>query len=553
MLQNLHVKNLALIDEVEITFHEHLNILTGETGAGKSILLNSIRMIIGERISRDLIRSGCEKAVVTATFCNLSDGVVHCLKELGLEVEDGELILRREISIDGKNQIRFNGVPLPLAMLRQIGGLLVDIHGQHDSRSLLDSALHVDYLDHYAGIEVLRQEYNTVFTALRRVQREMEQLRTDEAEKQYRMEYLQFTADEISAAGLSEAEEEQLRRRRTVLVNFERIARSIGSCRESLSGDNGARDRIAVALEAVKAVESFSPELESLCSRLTDLSDSLEDLIRELGGQIEEDTFDPEELEQIEARLDLFYRLKQKYGGSVRAVLERGKAAQEELNTILCSDQRLIELSARQTALEEQLDNCSGRLTEARREAACRLEKEIEAQMHFLDMPGAVFQVSITPCVPGATGADQVVFLLSANVGEEVRPLAKIASGGELSRIMLSLKAVLISENEAQTLVFDEIDTGVSGKAAEKIALKLRELSRRGQVLVVTHLAQIAAYAKQHFRIEKQERDGRTFTAVYPLDHSGRREELARIMGGLTPGQATYKAAEEFLLSADKK
>lgn len=547
MLEHLHIENLAVIESADISLSGGFSVLTGETGAGKSVLIHSLNLLLGERVGKDLIRSGCRKALVSGLFSGLSGETVRLLEEQGFE-SDGSLVVQREISVDGKTSVRINGRPATVAMLRTFSDRLVNIHGQHDNRALLDPSTHVRYLDEYAGNADLLSEYRDVFSRLRAVLNEIRDADTDEKTRMQRIDLLSYQIREIDAAELLPDEEETLSARRPVLLHGEKIESALRNAYAQCSEEGGVRELLSSICSELDSVSSLSPCFAELAQRFTALSEDLDDAASDLRDRSQEHSFDPGELDELEQRLDLIYRLKRKYGATVAEILEYRDSAQRELDALSNVAERLEELHERKDALATSLRSVSGRLTESRKAAAKTLEKTLSEQLAFLEMPNTGLCVRIEPSERFTpTGADEVEFLLSANLGEALRPLSKIASGGELSRIMLCMKTVLTSDSDGGTLIFDEVDTGVSGKAAEKIAIKLKEISRDRQVVVVTHLAQIAAYADSHFLIAKAVSGQRTFTSVTPLDESGREGEIARIMGGMNPTDATLAAARDLL------
>lgn len=547
MLERLHIENLAVIESVDLDLSAGFSVLTGETGAGKSVLIHSLNMLLGERVGKDLVRSGCSKAVVSGVFTDLPAVTVALLREQGFEADD-EVLIQRELTEDGRSSVRINGRPATVSILRSFGGQLVNIHGQHDNRALLDPATHVRYLDAFAKNDAQRSAYREIFSALKDVLKRISQVDSDEQTRMQRMDLLSYQVNEINAADLKEGEEEELSRRRTVLANAEKIESALTSVYAAVSDDLGARERISQAKYDLEAVSNYDPILAELSTRLSSLSDELDDISAELRDFLDNQSFDSTELNSVEERLDLIYRLKRKYGANEEEILAFRDRAAAELETLTSSAEILEQLHAEKKRLFGELKAAANALTESRRKAGKTLEKSLTDQLAFLDMPNTGFCVRIQPSKDFTPmGADIVEFLLSANLGEDLRPLSKIASGGELSRMMLAMKAVLTLDEDASTLIFDEIDTGVSGKAAEKIAMKLKELSCGKQVLVVTHLAQIAAYADSHYLIAKSVSDSRTRTSVTPLDPEGRVDELARIMGGISPTGATLAAARDLL------
>lgn len=553
MLQLLHIENIAVIEEADITFDEGFNALTGETGAGKSIVIDAMGAVLGQRTSRDLIRTGAAKAFVSAMFSGVPP--LPVLEECGLEAEDGELLLQREIYADGKNACRVGGRPVTVAQLRRIGGALLNIHGQHDGQQLLDEEQHGAYLDSFGRVEAELGAYAACYEAMEVTRKKLKSLQMDEAEKERRMDSLTFQIQELEKAQLKPGEEEALLQRRNLLRNSEKFMSAVQGAVWSLTGGDdggGAVSELREAAGAVSGVKGLDDRfgqlherLESLYSEAYDVAETLRDL---------QDSFDfsPQELDELEGRADLLYRLKKKYGPTVEDMLAYLEKCREELDQIAFA----ADTTAR---LQKQLEKERGRamkaaraLSEARKAAAKRLEERIQEELRQLDMPKVRFAICFEEKEPDALGIDVVRFLMSANVGEELRPINKVASGGELARIMLALKNVLAENELIGTLVFDEVDTGVSGRAAQKVAEKLAQVSRRKQVLCVTHLPQLAAMADTHFSVEKGEREGRTYTRVLRLDRERRKEELARLTGGQRLTSALLAGAEELLDAASE-
>ncbi len=553
MLQLLHIENIAVIEEADITFDEGFNALTGETGAGKSIVIDAMGAVLGQRTSRDLIRTGAAKAFVSAMFSGVPP--LPVLEECGMEAEDGELLLQREIYADGKNACRVGGRPVTVAQLRRIGGALLNIHGQHDGQQLLDEEQHGAYLDSFGRVEEELGAYAACYEAMEATRKRLKSLQMDEAEKERRMDSLTFQIQELEKAQLKPGEEEALLQRRNLLRNSEKFMSAVQGAVWSLTGGDDGGGAVSELLEAAGAVSGVKglddrfgqlhERLESLYSEAYDVAETLRDL---------QDSFDfsPQELDELEGRADLLYRLKKKYGPTVEDMLAYLEKCREELDQIAFA----ADTTAR---LQKQLEKERGRamkaaraLSEARKAAAKRLEERIQEELRQLDMPKVRFAICFEEKEPDALGIDVVRFLMSANVGEELRPINKVASGGELARIMLALKNVLAENELIGTLVFDEVDTGVSGRAAQKVAEKLAQVSRRKQVLCVTHLPQLAAMADTHFSVEKGEREGRTYTRVLRLDRERRKEELARLTGGQRVTSALLAGAEELLDAASE-
>ncbi len=553
MLQLLHIENIAVIEEADITFDEGFNALTGETGAGKSIVIDAMGAVLGQRTSRDLIRTGAAKAFVSAMFSGVPP--LPVLEECGLEAEDGELLLQREIYADGKNACRVGGRPVTVAQLRRIGGALLNIHGQHDGQQLLDEEQHGAYLDSFGRVEEELGAYAACYEAMEVTRKKLKSLQMDEAEKERRMDSLTFQIKELEKAQLKPGEEEALLQRRNLLRNSEKFMSAVQGAVWSLTGGDdggGAVSELREAAGAVSGVKGLDDRFGQLHERLENLYSEAYDVAETLRDLQDSFDFSPQELDELEGRADLLYRLKKKYGPTVEDMLAYLEKCREELDQIAFA----ADTTAR---LQKQLEKERGRamkaaraLSEARKAAAKRLEERIQEELRQLDMPKVRFAICFEEKEPDALGIDVVRFLMSANVGEELRPINKVASGGELARIMLALKNVLAENELIGTLVFDEVDTGVSGRAAQKVAEKMADVARRKQVLCVTHLPQLAAMADTHFSVEKGEREGRTYTRVLRLDRERRKEELARLTGGQRVTSALLAGAEELLDAASE-
>ena len=555
MLSLLHIENIAVISQADITFDQGFNVLTGETGAGKSIVIDSIGAIMGERTSRDLIRTGAKTARVSALFRDLPP--LPWFEEQGAGPdENGELLIERSIQADGKNVCRVNGRPLLVTQLRELGQQLVNVHGQHDGQQLLDEERHLGYLDSFGRTQDGLSAFTAAYAQVRDLRREKEKLQMDDGEKARRLDTLTYQIEELEKAQLQEGEDEELSQRREVLRNAERLTDAVDGAWQALTGGEDGEGAVSLLMEAGNRLAQggrYSEGLRELSEKAEQLrcdADDLAELVRDLRGTLD---FYPGELDEIEERLDRLYRLKKKYGGTVAEMLAYLDRCREELDAIQFSEDRINRLDKELEKALARAVKAGGELSARRHKAAQELAKRIQSELTQLDMPKVRFQVEFAPkdAPDGmdATGMDTVRFLMSANVGEALKPINKIASGGELSRIMLALKNVLAETEQVSTLIFDEVDTGVSGRAAVKVARKLFEVSKGRQVLCVTHLPQIAAMGDVHFSVEKGEADGRTFTRVERLDRPRRREELARLSGG----QATavmLEGAEELLATA---
>lgn len=556
MLSLLHIENIAVISAADITFDKGFNVLTGETGAGKSIVIDAISVIMGERTSRDLIRTGAKQARVTAVFQELP-ALEWFQRQDIFPDENGELLIERTIQSDGKNACRVNGRPLLVTQLRELGCELVNIHGQHDGQQLLDEECHLRYLDSFGGTEPSRAVFSAAYERVRAIRQEWNALQMDDAEKARRMDTLTYQIEELERAELRAGEDEELSQRREVLRNAERLASAANGAWQALTGGEDGTGAVAMLMAAEECLIQggrYSGDWKALAEKAARLRCDMDDLaesVRDVRGALD---FYPGELDEIEERLDKLYRLKKRYGGSIEEMQDYLERCRRELDAIQFSEDRAARLEKDlERALSEAV-RLGKALTEERRAAAERLAARIQAELSQLDMPRVQFQVEFAPkeCPDGmdATGMDTVRFLMSANVGEKLKPINKIASGGELSRIMLALKNVLAETEQVTTLIFDEVDTGVSGRAAGKVAKKLFQVSGNKQVLCVTHLPQIAAMGDVHFSVEKGEQEGRTYTRVERLDRARRREELARLSGGAVTA-VMLDGAEELLSAAE--
>ena len=554
MLELLHIENIAIIERADIAFGSGFNALTGETGAGKSIVIDALGAVLGQRTSRELIRTGAEKAFVSATFGGVPAELPE-LEENGLAPEeDGTLLLQRELYGDGKNVCRVSGRPVTVAQLRRIGASLLNIHGQHDGQQLLDEEQHLFYLDRFGRVDAELTAYRERFDAWRATKREMDALKMDEAEKARRVDMLHHQIDELERADLQEGEEETLLARRNILRNGEKFLSAISAADACLNGGDeslGAVSAIKEAEDALRGLRSLGDEFVELSDRLESLRCEAYDLAETIRDKKDEYDFSPQELDAVESRCDQLYRLKKKYGSSVEEMLAYLERSREELDRIEYADDRLAQLEQKLKAQEKAARDAAKTLSEKRRAAAKELEARISRELSELDMPKLRFSIDFQDKELAEDGTDTVAFLMSANMGEALRPIQKIASGGELSRIMLALKNVLAEQDSVMTMVFDEVDTGVSGRAAQRVAEKLAKLSRTRQVLCVTHLPQLTAMADVHFGVEKGEENGRTLTRVRLLDRAARRAEIARMSGGDHPSETMLTGAEELLSAAE--
>ena len=557
MLSLLHIENIALIDQADISFGSGFNVLTGETGAGKSIIIDAISAVLGERTSRDLIRTGEKSALVTALFRDLPS--LPWFQETGIGPdENGELLISRRIQGDGKNICRVGGVPCTVVQLRTLGSQLIDIHGQHDGQQLLDESCHLAYLDSFGELEPALSAYREEYAKLDALRKQIASLQMDETEKARRLDILQFQIDELESAHLRLGEEEELDERKAMLRSADQLVAAVEGAYHALFGtdsQDGAASLLAEAEGNLGRVSNLSANLSQLSENLAALRYGTEDAAERLRDLKNSFDFSPKELHQVEDRIDHLQRFKKKYGATVRDMLDYLNKIRQELDQIELSDDLLIKLKKQRKAQLEMTRTLAETLSAQRKVAAERLKARIEEEIRQLDMTKVRFQTEFSP-KPGKlglddTGMDEVRFLMSANVGENLKPIAKVASGGELSRIMLALKNVLAENDSICTLIFDEVDTGISGRAAGKVAEKMSRLSLTCQVLCVTHLAQIAAMSDYHYSVHKEEKNGRTYTSVETLDRPGRRAELARLTGGAHQSEAILKGAEELLKEAD--
>lgn len=554
MLELLHIENIAVIEQADIQFRSGFNALTGETGAGKSIVIDAMGAVLGGRTSRDLIRTGADKAFVSAEFSGVSPDLPGLLDSGVSPDEDGNLLLQREIGGDGKNLCRANGRPITVAQLRKIGEELLNIHGQHDGQQLLDEEQHGVYLDRFGRTDGALAAYQRKYSVMSELRDQIRALRMDEAEKARRVDSLRFQIGELERAELVPGEEEELTARRNLLRNGEKYLSALSGADYCLSGGDenaGAVNQLRDAEEAIAGIRALGDDLTALYKRLEEVRCEAYDLAEIIRDKRAEFDFSPAELDAVESRADQLYRLKKKYGATVEDCLAYLDKCRTELEAIETADDTLILLEQKLAKAEKAVRTAGAELTKARKTAAAALEQRIQCELRDLDMHRVRFHIAFTEKEPSPDGCDSIRFLMSANAGEDLKPIAKIASGGELARIMLALKNVLAEQEAVGTLVFDEVDTGVSGRAAQKVAEKLAQVSRRKQVLCVTHLPQLAAMADTHFSVEKGERKGRTFTQVVQLDRERRKEELARITGGSKVTDALLESAGELLDGAE--
>ncbi|MBQ7902015.1 MAG: DNA repair protein RecN [Clostridia bacterium] len=557
MIRQLTINNIAVIDAADIEFDKGFNLLTGETGAGKSIVIDSLNMLKGERTSKDIIRNGERKASVCAVLDVNDEACGEICAQTGIEVEDNELMISREINLDGKNNIRINGMPATLAMLKAVGDILINIHGQHDNTSLLSKKTHISFLDRFAAdsIQQVKEQYVQLNSRCRQLEDELEQMMGDDAQKAQRLDLLTFQIQEIESASLIPGEEEELEERRNILANMQSIAESVNGAYSALydsDDDYGATayDLLWQGANLLENSASIDSSLSEIHRSLCDAAYAVEDSIHQLKRYIDNISYDRGELEEIEQRLDLLYNLKRKYGSTVEAVIEYYNQICVEAENIHNSDEIIQKLQTELDAVHTQRSEAAAKLTAARRAAGDRMSGQIMEELSQLDMAKVKFAVKIDPVDFRSDGADDVEFLICTNVGDDFKPLTKIASGGELSRVMLAIKSVLSNLGTADTLIFDEIDTGVSGRAAQSLGTKLWDMSRKAQVICITHLPQIAAMADAHFLIQKHSDNDTTKTTVTPLDEEQRIDEIARTLGGAHITDITRQNAGELLALA---
>ena len=551
MLASLKIENVAVIEKAEVNFTPGFNVLTGETGAGKSILIDSINAILGNRTSRELVRSGAQKACIWATFESIPTSVKKQLEKCGYEVTD-DLLLYREINAEGKGSCRVNGMPATAAVVRDISSGLLSIHGQHDSQSLTNPALHLGLLDQYAQNRDLFAEYYRRYRELVTVKRQLDALNASESDKQRRIEALTAEIDTIDAAALQPGEEKTLQERKNVITHAQSILAGITAAHLALAGDEdgeqaGAADLLGGAVDGLQNSARLDESLTAMSERLNDLYYSARELATDLADRLDAYGFDAGELDQIETRLDTIYRIKQKFGMEVDELLARREAAAAELETFQSSGQKIAELKAQMQTLYAAAKEAAEKLTQSRLKGFAAMNKEMKAALEFLNMPGIRFALKHTRGPLSSHGQDTVEFLISTNPGEEPKPLAKIASGGELSRIMLAFKSALADRDALPTVIYDEIDTGVSGLAAGRIGQLLHQTARGHQVLCITHTPQVAAFADNQLLIQKNVRKDRTFTGIHTLDMDGRVEVLARMISGDKVSELSLASARELI------
>lgn len=556
MLSNLKISNIAIIKEAVIDFNNGLNVLTGETGAGKSIIIDAINAVLGERTSRELIRTGSDNAEVSAFFENINSDVVAILNELGIECEnDNSLLISRKISLDGKNTCKINGSSVTVSMLKKIGQSLINVHGQMDNHNLLNEELHYTYIDSFAENNDILDEYMCHYNEYQALKRRYDNLIVNESEKARKIDLLTYQIKEIEDADVKIGEWAELEKRKKVLQNAEQLLALVNNAVEIINGNDnfsGVADMLNTASNSLVKASVYDETLNNVSDVISEMSYNIADCASELNSFLYSLDVDPNELDVIEERLDVLFRLSKKYGQNETEILEFLENAQKELEEITFSDKLKEELEIELNKKYEIMDKASRKLSANRQKFGEIFIENVKNELAFLDMASISFKIVQNRKQFDETGADEIYFLISANAGEEPKPLSKIASGGELSRIMLAIKNVLASKDNIQTLIFDEVDTGVSGRAAQKIGIKLKEVSRNRQVLCVTHLAQIACFADNHFLISKSENDNKTYTKVESLDDNGRIHEIARIIGGIESSQLSLNTAAEMIENAKK-
>ena len=549
MLELLHIENIAVIRQADITFRPGFNALTGETGAGKSIVIDAISAILGQRAYRDAIRTGADRAFISAVFHGVPN--YPWFQENSVPMDGGEVLIQREIFADGRNVCRVNGIPVTVSILRGLGQQLIQIHGQHDSAQLFDEANHLAMLDAFADHAPLMERYRNAYLEMDALRKRIRSLQMDEAEKARRVENLTFQIQEIDRAELKVGEDQELEEKRKLMRSGEKLMNALNEAAGALYGGDdtdGAVSLVSQAQHALGLVADVSESIDTAYNQVTELSYSVVDAAERVRDLRDSFDFSPGELEAVESRLDVIHRLRRKYGATCEDILNYQKKCKKELDEIQMADDTIAQLQAQFRVKAKAAKALAAELSESRHQAAKQFEVRLISELRQLDMPRVQFVCQLEPLKHlEESGGDSCRFMMSANIGEELRQMNRVASGGELARIMLAMKNVLSEKDHIPTMIFDEVDTGVSGRAAQKVAEKLHSVSQGKQVLVVTHLPQIAAMADTHFLISKAEKDGRTYTSVTPLDLEGRKEEIARLIGGAKITSNTLKSAEEML------
>ena len=549
MLKFLHIENIAVIESSDIEFTEGFNVLTGETGAGKSIVIDAINAVLGERTSKELIRAGCDTAEVSAVFGNFDDGVISILNEYGVTPDDdGNIIIRRRLSQSGKGLIKLNNRPVTVTELKSIGKLLVNIHGQHDSQSLLDPEKHINYIDAVANDESVKEKYYAEFKELNRIRRELESLETDEDEKLRQTELLKYQINELSLANIRVGEYAELKRKLDIARDYETTVSALAAAYTALKGNDEENGAVSLVEDAVKSISGLkNAEWEKQSARLNDIKAEIEEVSFVLSDFLDNTEYSDIDSDTVNARLDFLDKLMLKYGDGEENLLNYLSDAEKKLEKLDFSDKKIAELSEQLDLATEKLIKFGEKLTEVREKASGQFSSQVCGILNYLNMPQVRFSVKTEKGRYTKNGCDNIEFMISANKGESEKPLAKIASGGELSRVMLAIKSVLLDNDKVGTMIFDEIDTGISGYTAGKVGIQLKKVSENRQVICVTHLAQIAAMADNHLLIEKNVSSARTFTKVSPLSYEERINEIARIMSGAEMTENLYNSAKELL------
>ena len=550
MLSELYIENLAVIEKATIDFSNKLNVFTGETGAGKSILINGINAILGQRVTKDIVRTGTDKAVISALFTDIGDNVLQVLDELGISAEDGQLFLTREIRSDGGSVARVNSRAVNVSVLKAIGETLVTIHGQHDNQILMAPERHIEILDSYAESEALIEDYHSSFRELQSIAKKINKIKTEQSKKEFRMAELADIVEEINALNIHEGEDKEIEAELNISKNAVAISEALYMAKQLLSGDDDTDGAVEMTQRASKSVEGYTDimtEISPIYDRLSSAAIEMEDISEEIGSLLDSLDIDPKRYDYLNQRSDELRRIMKKYGPELDDVLTTLENSQNELDELSGAEQSLDELNKEKERLLAEVSKKAKALSDHRKKAGERFVSQVTEELEFLNMP----KVQQKTGKLTINGMDSIEFLISANLGEEPKPIAKIASGGELSRIMLALKNVIAEKDSIGTLIFDEIDTGVSGRAAQKIGIKLKQISRLRQVLCVTHLAQMAVMADNHLLIEKNIQGDRTVTTVRTLDHEQRKYEIARIMGGENITELMLENAEQYLKDAD--
>ena len=554
MLSELYIENLAVIEKATIDFSDKLNVFTGETGAGKSILINGINAILGQRVTKDIVRTGTDKAVISALFTDIGDNVLQVLDELGISAEDGQLFLTREIRSDGGSVARVNSRAVNVSVLKAIGETLVTIHGQHDNQILMAPERHIEILDSYAESEALIEDYHSSFRELQSIAKKINKIKTEQSKKEFRMAELADIVEEINALNIHEGEDKEIEAELNISKNAVAISEALYMAKQLLSGDDDTDGAVEMTQRASRSVEGYTDimtEISPIYDRLSSAAIEMEDISEEIGSLLDSLDVDPKRYDYLNQRSDELRRIMKKYGPELNDVLTTLENSQNELDELSGAEQSLDVLNKEKERLLAEVSKKAKALSDHRKKAGERFVSQVTEELEFLNMPKVKLVVQQKTGKLTINGMDSIEFLISANLGEEPKPIAKIASGGELSRIMLALKNVIAEKDSIGTLIFDEIDTGVSGRAAQKIGIKLKQISRLRQVLCVTHLAQMAVMADNHLLIEKNIQGDRTVTTVRTLDHEQRKYEIARIMGGENITELMLENAEQYLKDAD--